>query len=205
VWSHLGERRSNKDSAAPVAPLLWNENLLAVGSDGALAAWDAATGELRWRTPARGILGMTAAADRLYLAWPSGRLSALGLDGHPVWSRELGAHVVGGPSFALGTLWLGLEHDSLLAVSPEDGQEKLRYPLPAQALGRVAPVEPYVVVPTAGSQGWLLWFRPGDPHPVFKAEVDSPLRTDVRRLGDAAAVGALDGRVLAFRPRPAHK
>jgi outer membrane protein assembly factor BamB len=201
VWHRAtSELRPTKERRVFAAPVAWQGLVVASLAEAGLQAFDTAKGTLRWRQPTRGLTGLLSLEDRLLVLWPSGKIGALRGDGTWAWTREVGAPALSGPSLAEGLAWVSLEGNALVGVSLEDGTEKARFSLPAPALGRIASVEHLIAVPTSGVEGRLVAFRLGDPHFVFSARADSPLRTDALVLDGLVVVAPADGRVLAFRP-----
>jgi outer membrane protein assembly factor BamB len=173
-----------------------------VGALDAVFALDLDDGRVKWRQRLARPRGLAAAAGRVYAAGGQGRLTAFeGEDGKVAWTRELGAEVSGGPSLALGALWVGLEDRTLLQLDPADGHEVWRTALPAPLRAGVAEAKGLVLVPTSAGEGKLVALRPGESQPVFEVRADSPLRTQPVVMGEVLVFAAADGRVLGYRLR----
>jgi outer membrane protein assembly factor BamB len=208
AWKQPGvEAKGNRGLAAPA---LWNGLLMVpVGSD-KLWGLDAATGAARFHLsfeqPA-GVLGLLPLGDRLWVLWPSGWLESL------QWAepqpgrgprRRLPGRATSGPALAHGLLWVGLDSNTLVGLDPVDATERTRFSLPGPALGRAVELGDAVAVPTANSDGRLVVFDVSRASTLFEARTDSALKTDAVGWNGQVWIAPLDGRVLAFRPRPAH-
>ncbi|MHB8875474.1 MAG: outer membrane protein assembly factor BamB family protein [Myxococcaceae bacterium] len=195
-----GDKKARPTTPSPEPALL--AGALVVGALDTLFSLDLDDGRVKWRQPMAGPRGLAAHAGRVYAAGAEGKLTAFaGEDGKVAWTRGLGAEVSGGPSLALGALWVGLEDKTLLQLDPADGHEVWRASLPSPLRAGVAEALGMVLVPTSAGEGRLVALRPGEPKPVFEVRADSPLRTQPLVMGEVLVVAAADGRVLGYRLR----
>ncbi|WP_326491727.1 PQQ-binding-like beta-propeller repeat protein [Myxococcus stipitatus] len=188
------------------APVLADGLLVVAQGDAGLVALSTADGARAWRQDVPGVLGLVATKDVLFASTRERRVRALRLkDGSPLWEQTPATALTGPPSLALGTLWVGAredEADVLLGLSPTDGKEVFRVPLPAPLVTGVAEAHgELLVVPTNGRQGRLLVLAPRDVAHAISLRSDTPLRTRPVVLGAQVFVLGMDGRVLSWRLR----
>ncbi len=159
---------------------------------------------MRWRRPLAQVLGLEAQGDVLYVSTRKGEVLALGLaDGQVRWRQTPAPVLTSPPSFALGQVWVGAEDNLLLALSPQDGREVSRIGLPAPLVTQVAEYREWLLVPTRGSQGWLIALEPGKGPPVFSLRLDTPLLTrPVVHRGPALRAGPGRARAVVAAPAP---
>ncbi|HSP78085.1 MAG TPA: PQQ-binding-like beta-propeller repeat protein, partial [Myxococcaceae bacterium] len=139
------------------APLLAGGLLLVALDEVGVLALSPKDGRVRWQQAEERVLGMTVHGDTLYASTATGQVMALGLaDGQLRWRRTEALALTSPPTFAQEHLWVGAEPDSLLVLSPEDGRQLSRLPLPAPVVAQAAGFQDWLLVPTRGSQGWLL-------------------------------------------------
>ncbi|WP_323381928.1 outer membrane protein assembly factor BamB family protein [Myxococcus dinghuensis] len=189
------------------APVL-SEGLLVVAlGDVGLVALSTADGARAWRQEVRGVLGLAATKDVVFATTREHRVRAMRLeDGSPLWEQSPARALTSPPSLALGTLWVGArvdDTDVLVGLSPSEGKEVARLPLPAPLVTGVAEAHgEQLVVPTNGRQGRLVVLAPRDPAHAISLRTDTPLRTRPVVLGGQVFVLGMDGRVLSWRLRP---
>jgi outer membrane protein assembly factor BamB len=203
-WRRPPPGSPRPESARPHPTPLRAGELLLVALEGVgVLALSPQDGRVRWREPVEQVLGMAAREDTLYVSTAPGQVLALGLDdGQPRWKQEHPSALTSPPTFAQGHVWVGAEFHLLLALAPEDGRQAALLPLPAPLVTQVAEYSEWLLVPTRGSQGWLLALRRMQGPPTFSLRLDTPLITPPVVLGDQLFVQGLDGRVLSWRLRP---
>ena len=183
------------------APLLVKGLLVVVGpEDTGLVTLSTRDGAVRWRHPARQVLGTWAREDTLYVTTRGGDVLALGLeDGRGRWKRTLPATLTSPPSVALGRLWVGTDEPALLALSFADGTEVDRRPLPAPLVTRVTESQSWMLVPTRSGAGWLWGFELQTKEPRVRLRLDTALLTRPVVTGPQLFVLGQDGRVQSWR------
>lgn len=197
-----GEPRPDATRPLP-SPVLAGDVLVVALGDAGVLALSARDGTVRWRQPVTQLLGMEARDEALYVSRREGEVLALGLaDGRVRWRRTAAKALTSPPSFALGSIWVGTDEPLLLALSPQDGREEFRVGLPAPLVTQVTGFHEWLLVPTRGSQGWLLGLKPHAGPPVFSLRLDTPLLTRPVVLGDQLFEQGQDGRVLSWRLKP---
>ena len=197
-----GEPRPDATRPLP-SPVLAGDLVVVALGDAGLFALSAEEGTVRWRRPLAQVLGMVAHEDVLYVSTRKGQVLALGLvDGRERWRRTHATALTSPPTLARGQLWVGTEDNLLLGLALQDGKEGSRLTLPAPLVTQVAEYQEWLLVPTRGSQGWLLALKPGQGPPVFSLRLDTPLTTRPVVLGDQLFVLGQDGRVLSWRLKP---
>ncbi|NMO23150.1 PQQ-binding-like beta-propeller repeat protein [Pyxidicoccus fallax] len=189
------------------APLLAGGLLVVSLGDAGLVALSPDDGAQVWRRDVRDVVGMKSWRQALYVSTRPGRLLALNFqDGSPLWEQSPASSLTGPPSLSLGILWLGAiaeESPVLVGLSPADGKEVARLPLPDPLVTEVASLrEDLLLVPTRGRQGRLVALRQPGWERVFSLRTDTPLRTRPVVMGDQVFVLGLDGRVLSWRVPP---
>jgi outer membrane protein assembly factor BamB len=204
-WRHpLPSGEPHPDATRPLpSPVLAGGLVVVALGDAGLFALSLQDGTVRWRRPLAQVLGMEARDEVLYVSTRKGQVLALGLaDGQVRWQRTPAAALTSPPSLAHEQVWVGAEENLLLALALQDGRERSRLALPAPLVTQVAESREWLLVPTRGSQGWLLALKPGEGPPVFSLRLDTPLTTRPVVLGDQLFVLGQDGRVLSWRLKP---
>jgi outer membrane protein assembly factor BamB len=208
-WRHAaakGDEAALDASKGLPSPVLAGGLLVVALGDAGLVALSTEDGTPRWRQDVRAVLGLTVRRDTLYVNTRQGLVRALNVkDGTPLWEQSPAAVLTGPPSLALGILWMGAGTESpvLVGLSPEDGKEVARVPLPGPAIAGVAQAHGEVLlVPTSGREGRLVALKQPAWERAFALRTDTPLRTSPVVLGDQVLVLGLDGRVLSWRVRP---
>ncbi len=191
------------DSVRPhPTPLLTDDLLLLALDEVGVLALSPENGRVRWQQAEERVLGMTIHEDTLYASTATGQMLALSLtNGQLRWRRKVALALTSPPGFAQGHLWVGAEPNLLLVLAPENGQEVSRLPLPAPMVAQAAGFQDWLLVPTRGSQGWLLALQRPQGPPAFSLRLDTPLVTTPVVVGDQLFVLGLDGRVLSWRLR----
>jgi len=187
-------------------PVVDGPLLVVALGDAGLMALATGDGAKRWHRALPDVLGMTLWRDTLYVSTRQGRVMALSVDdGAPRWEQSPAEHLTGPPALALGILWVGTGGGApaLVGLSPTEGGEVARVPLPDALVTEVVPVrEELLLVPTSGRQGRLTALKATSWEQAFSVRADTPLRTPPVVLDDQVIVLGLDGRVLAWRLRP---
>ncbi|HEX8819155.1 MAG TPA: PQQ-binding-like beta-propeller repeat protein [Archangium sp.] len=192
------------DATRPLpAPVLAGGLVVVVLGDAGLFALAPQDGTVRWRRPLAQVLGLEAHGEALYVSTRKGQVLALGAaEGQVRWQQTPAIAFTSPPSFAQGHVWVGAEDNLLLALSPLDGREVSRQGLPAPLVTQVAEFREWVLVPTRGSQGWLLALKHKEGPPVFSLRMDTPLLSRPVVIGDQLLLLGQDGRVLSWRLQP---
>lgn len=173
------------------------------GNEGMVYAFDAKTGERRWRFPVEGKVWSTPAiADGLVIFGSlDHRVYALSLEGNQVWTFETGGAVAAPIVVAGGRAYVGSFDGVFYAINASTGVEEWRFDgasnwfwaqaLVAQGLVYAASLDGNLYALGATS-GELLW----------KLETDGPIvGTPAIVHGDLIAVPSNDGRLRVARLR----
>lgn len=198
VWSdHTGNAFNERWIA--LQPAAVDGTLFTANVDGHVTAYDAKTGERRWRTDLDTWLsaGVGAGEDTVYVVSSEGTLFALdAADGSERWRRELEAEVLAPPAVATSTntLFVRTTGGQVLALSTETGATRWRYSFevpPLSLRGSSAPVpvtggvlvgqDDGQIVALAGDTGEVLWKTT-----VAPPEGRSPIERMVDIDGDLA-------------------
>jgi outer membrane protein assembly factor BamB len=203
-WQRPPPGGPRPDSVRPhPTPLLAGDLLLVALAEVGVLALSPEDGRVRWQQAEERVLGMTLHGDTLYASTATGQVLALGLaDGQLRWRRTEALALTSPPTFAQGHLWVGAAPDLLLVLAPEDGRLASRLPLPAPLVTQATEFQQWLLVPTRGSQGWLLALQRTRGPPAFSLRLDTPLITPPVVLGEQLFVLGLDGRILSWRLRP---
>ncbi len=140
--------------------------------------------------------------DRLYVAEPSGEVSALDPEtGKTLWSVDLDVPISGGPGVAQGLVAVGTEEAELIVLNAEDGSERWRKRVSSEVLSVPAVGRGQVVCRTI--DGRIIAFSSNDGEqrwvydrsvPVLTLRGDSsPLLHDAQVL-----VGFANGKLVAL-------
>lgn len=198
AWKRLPPRGAAEGMALSARPVVLGERLFVALGNAGLIALNPEDGDTLWQRPGN-FLGFIAEGARIYALARDGRMVALSTgEGSVEWERSLEVEAISGPTLSRGLLWIGAEGSKLVAVDPQDGSIAWQTQLPAPLKGGVDAYRELVLVPTAGREGRLLGFRPGQPEPVVNLQLDSPLRSAPRVFGDHMLIQVSDGRVLAY-------
>lgn len=196
LWTRPGTARRGERVPGPIV----TGGRLVAAWHKELAALDAGTGTLVWKQALENAVGLAGDDRHVYAVTAEGTLAALSAStGERTWSRDLGAPPTSAPSLALGKVWVGLGNPALLSLDPSTGEVETRTPLPAPMTGDVSAWNERVLVPTAGREGFLLAFAPGNPSPLLSLRLDSALRTAPALSDGIWMVAPIDGRVLGYR------
>ncbi len=213
----------NSQSAAAIAV----GNGLAVGMFhrelGGVIAWDAATGELRWRYEGPDTVALNATpvigADAIYIVNGSTDVTALDFTGERRWSTRIDAQgfdwgyaSVGTPALAGDTLIVPTLYGSLVALDTQTGAERWRYrarPGPLRGTHyRGKDIAAFVASPVI--TGELVWVA--DASGMLSAldartglvrwftELPSPVMAGLAASGDWLVIASYDGTVRAMAP-----
>lgn len=132
-------------------PIVSGDSVFTMDSDGAVAAFDLATGHRRWRVPTTTDEddstnvggGLSLEGDVLYAVNGLGQLVALDpANGATRWRLTLGAPARSAPTIADGRLFLTTIQNKLLALASDDGRKLWDHQAPnsvAAMLGMPAP------------------------------------------------------------------
>lgn len=167
--------------------------LLVPAWNGTLYALAAETGSLRWQYRGRQPLRSTPAldGDRLYLASGAGTLSALGLDGSPLWEVDLGAPLLATPAVTPDGP-VAVTRDGAVVALDREGRERWRrelnetctYGAPLYAAGDL-----YL-----GTAGGILWkLEAGSGRTLWRLEQPAPLYATPLLAGGRLFFGDNDG------------
>ncbi|MFC7200460.1 PQQ-binding-like beta-propeller repeat protein [Halospeciosus flavus] len=169
-----------------------------VPTDGALAAYDAATGERRWRvSDFDGPVSRPAVAAGTVFAVGSDLVALASADGVEQWRRTVGASPtdLGFPVVADGSVFVGT-YEGLVAYAPESGEVQWRF---ERGSGRG--FTPPVVTP----ESLYTVEQPGEgPAAVYALDPDTgePRPRWCSWIGEGAVGAATDDRVFAEVPAP---
>ena len=207
IGSGGGYRR--KITAQPVAA---GGRVFAMDSDGAVSAFDAATGARVWRTDTQGEEdrstniggGVATVGDFVYAT--TGRAEALALDaatGAVRWRSALGSPARSAPTEADGHLFMNLLDGKLLALSAATGERQWAYqtePAATALLGQPAPAVAEGLVVAGFGTGELIAVRAESGGLAWSDSLASARGRN--SILDLSAIRALpvvaDGRVYAI-------
>ncbi len=193
-------------------PVLAGGRVFAMDSDGAVSAFDAATGARAWRTDTQGEEdrstniggGIAAVGDVVYAT--TGRAEALALDaatGTVRWRSALNSPARSAPTEADGRLFMNLLDGKLLALSAETGERQWVYqtePAKTALLGQPAPAVSEGLVVAGFATGELIAVRAESGGLAWSDSLASARGRN--SILDLSAIRALpvvaDGRVYAI-------
>jgi len=132
AWSAGIAGSSNRRRLA-ASPVIGGGLLFAMGTDGTVHAFDAATGQARWNhafevkgTAAAALFGGGAsfAAGKLYVTTGVGEVAALdAASGKVLWSKRPAGPLRGSPTIAFNTVFVMTQNNEIHALSADDGSE----------------------------------------------------------------------------------
>jgi outer membrane protein assembly factor BamB len=180
----LASVRFTYDAAAPIrsSPVLRAGVLYVGGSDGVLAALDAATGAPRWRFQAGGAIASTPAVDdrAVYVASRGGLLRALDpRSGRERWRHRFDPALPSGdywdfflssPVLADGALFIGGGDGRVVALDPASGRERWRADVGARVRSTIAVQAGTLVFGTMDGHVRALRARNGAPLWTFATD-----------------------------------
>ncbi|MES2353469.1 MAG: outer membrane protein assembly factor BamB [Pseudomonadota bacterium] len=124
-------------------PAMIDKRIYAIGANGQLTAFDAASGRQLWRVEAakRVSGGVGAVNDRIVVGTQKGDLLAFDSNGKLLWKTELGAEILAPAIADAGTMIVRTADGRLLGLNVEDGKRKWNYQrvTPTLALRSSAP------------------------------------------------------------------
>ena len=181
----------------------------AVTEAGVLLAFDADTGDERWRYESDGEtrLAPPAATDeRVYLTGTRGALVACrARDGKVMWTRRLGVDVRASPAVVDGVLWVAPFDATLRGFNAGNGSAVFTLPLSSRTYVDLLAYPPWVIVgPRYGP-----WLRVQTPSRLVGARLPTSATVtagDALSLAPAAGPAGLalvngDGSVVLLRPQ----
>ena len=194
--------RFTYDAGTPIrsSPVLRAGVLYVGGSDGTLAALDAATGAPRWRFRAGGAIASTPAVDdhAVYVASRDGLLRALDLrSGRERWRHRFDPALPGGdywdfflssPVLADGALFIGGGDGRVVALDPATGREKWRTDVGARVRSTIAAQAGTLVFGTL--DGHVRALRSRDGAPLWNFATDGAAHTFADQGNDTTSVVA---------------
>lgn len=185
------------------APVVSGGRLFVQLGKAGVQALDVETGEVLWRSPQVDVVGLAADAERLFVSRADGAVLALSAEkGKELWEARLGREATGPPTLLGGRLYVGGGAEELIVLTPEEGRELARVALPGPLRGRVRAAAGWLLVPTAGPEGYFVALHAETLEEGVKLRLDSPLRTAPELVGDRVLLAARDGRLFGFRLRP---
>jgi outer membrane protein assembly factor BamB len=185
-------------------PAVADKRVYAVGADGALAAFDLATGQQSWRVEAgKWVSGGVGAGSNLVLVGTQkGELLAFDNTGKSLWKTQLFAEILA-PAKIDGDIVVARTADGrLLGLATEDGKRKWNYQrvTPPLALRSFAPVTLTKRAVFAGFPGGIVAALDLDTgHVGWESVIAAPRgSTELERIADVASVPVVDeGQVCA--------
>lgn len=149
-------------------PALVDDRLFVTTEEG-LDAYDAVTGERRWRREAVGIDAPSVRDGRVVVG-TEGAVHAFGLDGRRAWTRQVDGPVRGTPALAGEAVVAATMEGTIYALARDDGSVHWRTDVGGAVTAPVALAASHVYVPTRredvvalsladGSERWRAWMR----------------------------------------------
>ena len=195
------------------APVVGGGKLFAVGTNGQVTAFDAATGARVWTyqseltddtRPSAFGGGVSFAQDRLYGTDGAGNVFALDANtGAQIWKVKPGGPLRGSPTVAFGTIFVMSQDNQLYALSATDGKlgwQESGSTTMAGVFGVAAPAAGNGTVVTGYTSGELVAYRYENGRSLWAdALARTSISTQVGALSDIDADPIIDnGQVFAL-------
>ncbi|MGE3690725.1 MAG: PQQ-binding-like beta-propeller repeat protein [Novosphingobium sp.] len=130
IWD-AGIAGSSSKKRLAASPVVGGGRLFAMGTDGTVSAFDAASGSRRWSQSFRisgrdsEIVyggGVTFDNDKVYVTTGMGEVAALdAATGNKLWSVKPAGPLRGSPTIAFGAIYVMTQNNQILALRPDDG------------------------------------------------------------------------------------
>lgn len=195
------------------APVVGGGKLFAVGTDGAISAFDAATGTRAWSTPAdvgkdlRSAVfggGVSYADGRLYATNGTGEVIALDAGtGAKLWTVKPAGPLRGSPTVEFGSVFVMTQDNQIVALDAADGRlqwQESASTTDSGVFGVAAPAAGQGTVIAGYSSGELVAYRYENGRSLWAdALARTNISTQVGSLNDIDADPIIDnGRVYAL-------
>lgn len=191
---------------ALAAPIVSGGRLILALGDGRIQALNTETGAVLWSVKEKGVIGFAAEEgpeETVYFSREDGAVVALaGASGEEIWEARLGREATSPPTLLDGRLYVGGGAEELVVLSAKEGRELARAELPGPLRGEIVAQDGWLLVPTAGVEGFLVALNATTLESGQRLRLDSPLRTRAEVVSGRVFVAARDGRLFGFRLRP---
>jgi len=204
---------SSPSARLAAAPVVANGALYAVGTDGAVSAFDAASGARKWNVGTatakdkRATIyggGVSVEGDVVYATNGLGDVVALkAADGATIWKKRLSAPLRGAPTVAFGNLYVLSQDNQLFALRTSDGNTEWTEAAAVQlagVFGVAAPAAAQGTIVAGFSSGDLNAYRYENGRTVWQDALSrTSISTAVGTLSDIDADPVIDaGRIYAI-------